>query len=177
MNGLLDHLVWLANFPAGTGYVWVFISSFGAFGVGRHMINRSARRSRLTELRQEREAPLGLRRQPVLDALQLIKAWVARVVFVWLVVAGALGIASLAGFAPTLGYIHANGATAPATLENDYVTFTASDGRTYTLPYDFFTTPAYPDREFFTSADEIVVRYLEAHPQAYVLDTERTPER
>ncbi|MFC7622956.1 hypothetical protein [Microlunatus sp. GCM10028923] len=177
MNWLLDQLVWLANFPANTGYIWVFVSGFGAFGVGRHMINRSGRQSRLTELRREREAPLGLRDRPVLEALRMIKAWLARVVFVGLIFAGAIGIASLGGFTPTLSYIHANGVTAPATLENDYVTFTASNGRTYTLPYDFFTTPAYPDRDFFHTGDgKIVVRYLESHPQAYVLDTELTPE-
>lgn len=174
---LLDHVVWLANFPTTTGYIWVFVSSFGALGVGRHMINRSGRQPRLTELRREREAPFGIRNRPVLDVVRAVKAWLARIVFVGLILAGALGIASLGGFTPTYAYIHANGATASATIENEYVTFTAGDGRTYTLPYDFFTTPAYPDGDFFTSsADQVVVRYLESHPQAYVIDTELTPE-
>lgn len=169
---LLDHLVWLANFAAINGYVWVFITGFSIFGVGRLVLVRRGGDVRLDELREERGLTFGLdRSRPVRDAARLLRAWLARVSLLLLLAAGVFGVLGLTEASPTYGYIHRHGASASAVIEDEYLTFTASDGLTYTLPYPFFTTPAYPDRRHFPSDGPVTVRYLESHPQAYVVDT------
>jgi hypothetical protein len=87
----------------------------------------------------------------------------------------AIAIASLVFGPITRAYIYENGEQAIATQTDgisDGVVFTTTEGETYTLNLPFFSPPTYPERDAFVSgSDQLVVRYLPGHPQAYVVDT------
>lgn len=56
---------------------------------------------------------------------------------------------------------------------DELIRFQAEDGRTYTVMNEFFSPFEYPEgTSFYTyEGDEVTVRYLPSHPQAYVIDT------
>ncbi len=57
--------------------------------------------------------------------------------------------------------------------DGEVVRFTAEDGTEYVLPFDFFSTPPISPSDAFLFSDQpVVVRYLEGHPQAYMVDGE-----
>ncbi|MGO1770185.1 MAG: hypothetical protein ACTHZX_09550 [Microbacterium sp.] len=178
MSALTDTIVWIANVPATYGYAMVFLAAFGAFGLFAASFRGGggARKGRLIELRRERgqSTPGMLRRR-----IARVRNWAFRIAALGLIGGGVIGILSLTNGPITSGYIAEHGETAigtvPEGLSGDWVRFTASDGRTYTLPFSFFTQPSYPgDESPAFAGDELVIHYLPDHPQAYVLDTERT---
>lgn len=178
MNDILDTIVWIANVPATYGYAMVFLAAFGSAGIiGLGFRGtRSRRDSRLTELRAERGQPV-----PAGAPVALLRArnWFFRVLALAMIGSGVIGLLSLVNGPVTAAYIYEHGetttGTVPEDLSSDWVRFTASDGITYTLPFAFFSPPSYPEDESVAfAADELVIRYLPGHPQAYVLDTRAT---
>jgi len=171
---ILDTLIWLVNFPATHAYEMVFLGAFSSFGLIGLALRKGPRRSRLAELRAER----GQASSDVPAAARIgaaLQAWFFRLLALVVLSGLAIAIASLVFGPITRAYIYENGEQALATSTDgisNAVQFEASDGETYTLNMPFFSPPTYPDKDAFVSgADQIVVRYLPGHPQAYVIDT------
>ncbi|QIK71937.1 hypothetical protein G7070_06225 [Propioniciclava coleopterorum] len=167
MSELLDTLVWLVNFPVSHGYAMVFIAGFSLLGL--LMMARGAREpvdAASTPARRRRAAAAGVQRL------------VYRVLAVVVLGGGVVGLLSMLGLPVTHAYIHANGTPVPGQIEGDYVVFTTTEGVRHVQPMDFFSTPLYPDTDVWIPLDSpVTVRYLAAHPQAYVVDTTTLPER
>ena len=169
-----DTLVWLVNFPATHAQEMAFVGGFSILGILALALRSKPRRSRLEELRAERGqapamAPLNAR---IGTALQ---AWIFRLLALVVGAGLVIAIASMIFGPITRGYIYENGNAATVT-KNDYlsntITFTAEDGKTYTMSLAFFSPPTYPDRNVDVIGNErLVVRYLPDHPQAFVIDT------
>ncbi|MGO1255612.1 MAG: hypothetical protein ACTIJN_00565 [Microbacterium gubbeenense] len=176
---VMDSLVWLANFPATHAYEMVFLGAFSALGLVVAARQSVPKRSRLDQLRVERgmagpEFPAASR------VAAKVQSWffflLALVVFSGFVIA----IASLIFGPITRGYIYEHGERAVAIQTDDMgsfetVTFDADNGHRYTLNLPFFSPVTYPDRDAFVSGSEdLVVRYLPNHPQAFVIDTRQS---
>ncbi|UYO95774.1 hypothetical protein OED01_09125 [Microbacterium sp. M28] len=169
---IMDTIIWLANFPVTHGYAMVFIAAFSLMGLFAQSFRAVGRSSQLSVIRQRE----GLPEPSPAGSGRIVFAHAQRIFFRVLTAVMAaslvLGILGLIGVPVTSAYIFANGESAAATLEDDWVTFTTSTGETYTLPNDFFTPSMYPDRTAWVSTGaDIAVRYLPSHPQAYVIDT------
>lgn len=173
---IVDTLVWLANFPATHAYEMVFVGGFSALGLIGLAFRGGPRRSRLEELRVERgmASPEFPARERIGAAVQ---SWFFLILALVVLSGLVIGIASLIFGPITRGYIYEHGERAVSISDDaassfETVTFDAVDGRRYTLNLPFFSPVTYPDRDaFVTSTDELVVRYLPSHPQAYVIDT------
>ncbi|WEK60069.1 MAG: hypothetical protein P0Y60_12055 [Candidatus Microbacterium colombiense] len=171
----LDTFFWLLNFPASHGYAMVFIAGFSILGLFAMSVRGAAAGGELRQIR-DREGLL----RPDQRARGDLGGRILRIVFrvLGFVMLGSLviGILSLTGVPVTRAYIHDNGRPTTATLDGDWVTFTTADGVEYTLESNFFTPAVYPDRDtYFPSGEPVVVRYLPAHPQAFVIDSSQTP--
>ena len=168
---IMDTIVWLANFPVTHGYAMVFIAGFSFMGLFAQSFRKIRSRSQLSVIR-DRE---GLPEPESAGAGRTVFAHLQRLFFrvltAVMAVSIVLAILGLIGVPVTSSYIHDNGQPAVATLDGDWVTFTTATGETYTLPHDFFTPSAYPDRDAWIPGPDVVVRYLPSHPQAYVIDT------
>ncbi|GAA3652229.1 hypothetical protein [Microbacterium marinilacus] len=169
MNPVVDAIVWLANFPVTHGYAMVFIAGFSSMGLIAMAAGLSARRRKAAP-----GAGPAAAASPGARPLAVVQAWLYRVLAVGVIGGGVLGLLSLTGVSATGWYIHQHGATAEGTRDGDWITFTASDGVEYTVPYDFFTPASYPDTGASLMSDVVTVRYLESHPQTYVVDTGAT---
>lgn len=172
----MDTVIWLLNFPAAHGYAVVFIAGFsilGLFMISARGIGGSG--SALGRIR-EREGLLKAGQ----SARGRIGGRITRIVFRVLafLMLGSLviGILSLTGVPVTRGYIYDNGRPTTASRDGDWVTFTTADGVEYTLESNFFTPAVYPDRDAdIPTGQQVVVRYLPGHPQAFVIDSSQTP--
>lgn len=172
----LDTFFWLVNFPAAHGYAMVFIAAFSILGLFAMSTAGGVRTTRAT-LRSIRERE-GL---PVEDAaprgevggrvLRLVFRILAFVMLANLVI----GILSLTGVPLTRAYIYENGQPTTGTKDGDWVSFTTSDGVEYTIESNFFTPAVYPDRDAYLPGEQVVVRYLPWHPQAFVIDSTQAP--
>lgn len=174
MNGIMDTLVWIANLPASHGYAVVFVAAFSAFGLVANAFGSRGRAtaSRLQQVRAARgmAADDGSTSRP--DLIGGLSRWFFRVLALVVLASGVIALISLIGGPVTASYIYEHGVSTKAeSTDSDYVRFTAEDGKTYTLHHNFFTPQSYPDDELLAFADQVVVRYLPGHPQAYVLDT------
>ncbi len=177
MNGVLDTIVWLANFPVTHGYAMVFIAGFSLFGTLGLAASRGASGARLDAVRVRE----GFADAPKAPTLRRVFARVRRIVFLFLslvlAVGGVLGILGLVGVPVTRAYIHENGLPTTGRLDGEWVTFTNSSGVEYTLHNDFFTPSLYPDADAYIPTDQpVVVRYLPSHPQAFVIDTTQSTQ-
>lgn len=171
MNPILDTLVWLVAFPATHAYEMVFVGGFSIAGILGIAARKGPRHSRLDRMRIERGMASDELGAPT-RLLQALRSWFARALALVIGSGLVIAIASLIFGPITNAYIGQHGVQAVASLENDIVSFTAEDGTQYRLRLPFFSPPAYPDRDaFITSSDQLVVRYLPGHPQAYVVDT------
>lgn len=172
---ILDTLIWLINFPASHGYAMVFISAFSLFGLFAMSVPGTAPGGALRRIR-ERE---GLLRSEDVPRGRL-PGGLVRVVFrilAFVMLANlVIGILSLTGVPITRAYIHEHGQPTTATRDGDWITFTTTTGVEYTLESNFFTPAVYPDRDAFLSGEQVVVRYLPGHPQAFVIDSAQTPQ-
>lgn len=173
---VLDTVFWLVNFPASHGYAMVFIGGFSILGL--FALSTSGNSSGVS-LRRIRERE-GLLSRSASASTEPLTGRVRRIVFRVLAVAMlanlVIGILSLTGVPVTRAYIYANGQPTTGTLDGDWVTFTAADGTEYTLESNFFTPAVYPDRDaYLLSGQPVVVRYLPAHPQAFVIDSSQGP--
>lgn len=171
---VLDTLIWLVNYPATHAYEMVFLGAFSALGLIGASRSSTPKLSRLAQLRAERgQAPTEIPARVRVGAA--IKAWFFRLLSIVVLSGLAIAIASLIFGPITRAYIYNNGEQAVATQGeglNGGITFTADDGETYTVNLPFFSPPTYPERDaFVSSSDQLVVRYLPGHPQAYVVDT------
>ncbi|GAB3598941.1 hypothetical protein [Microbacterium tumbae] len=175
---IMDTVVWLVNFPVAHGYAMVFIAGFSLMGLLTLSFRGVGSSSRLSAVREREglpEADAGHARRSVIAHIQRFGF---RVLAVVMLAGLVLGILGLTGVPVTAGYIHANGQPAIATMDGDWVTFTTSTGKTYTVESNFFTPALYPDRDAWVpSGTELVVRYLPDHPQAFVIDTTQIGER
>ncbi|MDR6868815.1 hypothetical protein J2Y69_003439 [Microbacterium resistens] len=174
---MMDTLIWLANFPVRNGYAMVFVAGFSMMGLIALAFRRPAGRDRLAAVR----AREGLVETDGGDSLRRVgghlRAWAFRLLFAIVAAGGVLGVLGLCNVPVTSAYIHANGTEATATVEGNWVSFTASDGRRYTLENPFFASAAYPDANASVGwgGAPVTVRYLPGHPQAFVIDTESLP--
>lgn len=171
---ILDTLVWLVNFPATHAYEMVFLGAFSSMGLIALAFKKGPRTSRLAELRAERgQATSTLPASVHIGAA--IQRWFFRVLSLVVLSGLAIAIASLVFGPITRAYIYENGEQAIADRTDgisEGVVFTATDGQTYKLNLPFFSPPTYPERDAFVStSDQLVIRYLPGHPQAYVVDT------
>ncbi|WP_029151352.1 hypothetical protein [Microbacterium indicum] len=176
MTGFLDALVWLATFPATHGYEMVFVGAFGGIGLIAMAFRggSGSSGSRLADLRRERglQAPAAAGA----SATFVFVRWLWRILALVVLSGAVIGLISLISSPITSPYIYANGAMAVA-VDNgdDTLTFTAEDGAEYTVNVPFFTQPSYPDADaFLAMSEQVVVRYLPDHPQAFVVDTDET---
>lgn len=172
----LDTLMWLVNFPAAHGYAMVFIAAFSILGLFA-MSARGVTASGSLRAVREREGlvPAGTRSRGSIGgaAVRVLFRVLAFVMLGSLII----GILSLTGVPVTRAYIFENGRPTTGTVDGDWVTFTAADGTEYTLESDFFTPAVYPDRDaWLPSGAPVVVRYLPAHPQAFVIDSSQIPD-
>ncbi|MBO0981095.1 hypothetical protein [Microbacterium sp. SD291] len=171
----LDTLIWLVNFPASRGYAMVFIAGFSILGLFAMSLSGATPDAALRRIR-EREGLLRPEDAPRGVIGRSVLRYVFRVLAVLMLANLAIGILSLTGVPVTRAYIHEHGQPTTATRDGDWVTFTTSTGVEYTLESDFFTPAVYPDRDaFISSGDQVVVRYLPGHPQAFVIDSTQTP--
>lgn len=171
----MDTLIWLVNFPAAHGYAMVFIAGFSILGLFA-MSARGAVPGGGLRVVREREGLLHPQDRP----RGRVGASIVRVGFRILafLMLGALviGILSLVGVPVTRAYIADNGRPTTGTRDGDWVTFTTAEGVEYTLESNVFTPAVYPDRDAYLPSDQpVVVRYLPAHPQAFVIDSAQTP--
>ncbi|MFE2772568.1 hypothetical protein [Microbacterium resistens] len=170
---MLDTLMWLLNFPASHGYQMVFVAGFSLFGLIAMAVRRPAGRDALAVIRAREGLAVADTGEAARRIRGRLRQWFFRILLLVMLTGGAVGILSLVGVPVTNAYIHANGVAAEATVDGDWVTFTAEDGKTYTLENPFFTPAAYPDsRAWVGSGDPVVVHYLREHPQAFVIATD-----
>lgn len=175
MNGVMDTLVWIANFPATHGYAFVFIAAFGAFGLLANAIGSGGRRkaSYLQQVREARGMAAAEEPSQGPDVLGGLSRWFFRILGIVVLGCGLIGLISMIGKPITAAYIYEHGVSVEAkALDWDYVQYTAEDGETYTMRVNFFTTQSYPGNASLAIAVEPVVRYLPGHPQAFVVDTD-----
>ncbi|GAT73393.1 hypothetical protein [Microbacterium hydrocarbonoxydans] len=171
----LDTLIWLINFPASHGYAMVFISAFSLFGLFAMSASGAAPGGALRRVR-EREGLLRPEDAPRGRVPQAVVRTVFRVLAIVMLANLVIGILSLTGVPVTRAYIHEHGQPTTATKDGDWITFTTTTGVEYTLESNFFTPAVYPDRDaFLPSGEQVVVRYLPGHPQAFVIDSAQTP--
>ncbi len=173
MNAL-DTLIWLVNFPASHGYAMVFIAGFSILGLFAMSASGAAPASSLRRIR-EREGLLHDTSAPRGRVSGRIVRLVFRILAVLMLANLVIGILSLTGVPVTRAYIYEHGQPTTATLDGDWVTFTTAEGTEFTLESNFFTPAVYPDRDAFLSSGQVVVRYLPAHPQAFVIDSSQGP--
>lgn len=171
---VLDTLIWLLNFPAAHGYAMVFIAGFSLFGLFALSASGATPGSALRRVR-ERE---GLLRPE--DAKRgrwggRLRRIVFRVLTVVMLANLVIGILSLTGVPVTRAYIYEHGQPTTGTRDGDWITFSTASGVEYTVESNFFTPAVYPDRDAYVSGDQVVVRYLPSHPQAYVIDSSQGP--
>lgn len=171
----MDTLIWLVNFPAAHGYAVVFIAGFSILGLFAMSVRGATAGAGLRVIR-EREGLLHSdagRRGQVTGAVVRI---VFRILAFLMLGSLVIGILSLTGVPVTRAYIYDNGRPTTATLDGDWVTFTTAEGVEYTVESNFFTPAVYPDRDaYLASGEPVVVRYLQSHPQAFVIDSDQTP--
>lgn len=163
----MDTLVWLANFPATYGFVFVFIAGFSLFGLLRMAVGGGALTDRA--LQQLREAA-GEATEPTRSTAHKVQAWLYRVVTVLVLAAAVIGIISLITNRPiTASYIADRGHTVSGTYDtaSRVVSFRADDGREYRIPIQLMTPPTLDG--FWPSDGQVEVRYLPSHPQAFVI--------
>lgn len=172
---VLDTLIWLLNFPASHGYAMVFIAGFSILGLFAMSASGATPDAALRRIR-EREGLLRPEDAPRGVVGGRIRRIVFRVLAFLMLANLVIGILSLTGVPVTRAYIHEHGQPTTATRDGDWVTFTTSGGVEYTLESNFFTPAVYPDRDaYIPSGQQVVVRYLPAHPQAFVIDSTQTP--
>jgi hypothetical protein len=172
---LMDTLVWLVNFPATHGYVLVFIAGFSLMGLGMRSFRNSGHVSpRLDQLRAANGEEIP-RPSPVRIVAGSAQMWVYRLLALVIIGGRVIGVISLIKGPVTGEYIAEHGLEATGTMDVETVTFTAADGRVLTQPYDFFTQPLVPSDGYSPSSGDVTIRYLEGHPQAYVVIAEDDP--
>lgn len=173
MNALLDAVmptvVWLTHFPATHGYAMVFVASFGLIGLVARSVTNPASSSRLRALQAEAgEQPTA--GQVLRSTAGHVQMVVYHVIALVVLVGGVIGVVSLVKGPVTASYVADHGIDATGTYDDAAVTFRATDGTTYVLPYDFFTPASTEGHDgFLSSGDQVTVTYLESHPQAYVV--------
>lgn len=173
MNPIFDTIVRLANFPAQHGYTMVFVVAFGLPGLVRMMFRGTGRGStRLQELRAATDGAQAPGPNPTKVVLARIERWCFTALALVVGVGGLIGILSLMDFDVTEGYILDHGVETEGVYDGDAVTFSTDDGTEYRMPIDFFTEAVAPTYTGSIPTDEpITVRYLEQHPQAFVIDS------
>ncbi len=176
---IIDTLIWLVDFPVRHGYPMVFIAGFSLMGLALLAFQplSGGVNARLTAVREregltEARPPLGGR--GILERAQRI---VFRILTVAMLAGLVLGILGLSEVPVTHAYISERGIPTTATVDGQWVTFSTAAGETYTLESNFFTPVLYPDaRAWIPSDSPVVVRYLPAHPQAFIIDSTQLPE-
>lgn len=170
---ILDTLIWLVNFPAAHGYSMVFIAGFSILGLFA-MSARGATPGGALRAVREREGLLSEQTPARGQAGQRVVRIVFRILGFLMLANLVIGILSLTGVPVTRAYIYEHGDSASGTIDGDWVTFTTASGVEYTLESDFFTPSQYPDRDAYLSGDEVTVKYLPGHPQAFVIDSSQS---
>ncbi|MFJ4175891.1 hypothetical protein [Microbacterium sp. NPDC089696] len=172
----LDTFFWLLNFPAAHGYAMVFIAGFSILGLFAMSTSGGVVR-RTTSLRsvREREGLAVAEAAPRGEVGGRILRIVFRVLAFVMLANLVIGILSLTGVPLTRAYIYENGQPTTGTKDGDWITFTTADGVEYTIESNFFTPAVYPDRDAYISGEQVVVRYLPGHPQAFVIDSSQGP--
>lgn len=172
---VFDTLVWLMNFPASHGYAMVFIAGFSILGLFAMSVKGAAPGVSLRRIR-EREGLLHGAKKTGGNAGAMIVRVVFRVLAVVMLANLVIGILSLTGVPVTRAYIHEHGQPTTGTKDGDWVTFTTATGVEYTVESNVFTPAVYPDRDaYLASGEQVVVRYLPGHPQAFVIDSSQGP--
>ena len=171
-----DTLAWLLNFPVTNGYAMVFLAGFGLFGSIMWIFRGpSDGHGKLVKIRERERLPEPRLKDHLLRAYLPIRRTAASLLTIILGISLAAGIRGMTGGTWVREYIYEHGAKATGIML-DYdgpIQFQAEDGRTYTVMNEFFSPSEYPkDTSFYTyEGDEVTVRYLPSHPQAYVIDT------
>ncbi|MGY5764864.1 hypothetical protein ACXET9_06670 [Brachybacterium sp. DNPG3] len=167
----LDTLVWLAHFPSTHGFVMTFIVGFALAGLLVRASGMGQGEKRLRALHAE--AGQGPTAADAVRRLGLgVQTLVYRLLALVMIAGGALGLYATVRSPITGGYILEHGVETIGVYDGDFVRFTAEDGTEYVLPYDFFTAPISPADAYLISDEPVVVRYLENHPQAYMVDAD-----
>lgn len=168
-DDLMGTLVWLATFPSSEGFFLLFLAGFALPGLLMLSASNRARPSVLLASLQSAQSGSAEKVPPGRLFRGALQMWVYRLLLL-LVVAGAIiGGVSLATTSFTLSYIAEHGATAQGHLEDDKVTFVATDGRTYVRPFSAMSPQQFPRDSYLDSTGQVTVRYLEDHPQAYTV--------
>ncbi|MDQ0645796.1 hypothetical protein [Microbacterium murale] len=175
---IMDTLIWLVNFPVSHAYAMVFIAGFSLMGLaGFAFRGVGGTSSRLTAVREREGLPEAGRTGGLCVAAARVQRLGFRVLAVIMLAGLVLGILALTGVPVSRGYIHDHGVPTTGTVDGDWVTFSTPGGETYTLESNFFSPALHPDSSAWLPSDApVVVRYLPAHPQAFVIDTTQLPE-
>lgn len=177
IDTILGTLIWLVNVPTSNGLVFVFLAVFGGLGVLMMYLATGRVRARrlpgsvitnaalvdgalplLTAARAREHLP---RATPAASRRPNLPRMLTRALLLVLTAAGILGLLGIVGVPVTHAYIWSHGTETGASIDGDWVTFTAADGRTYTVRNS--------DPTIGTSETSVRVRYLPKHPQAYVI--------
>lgn len=169
----MDTVIWLLNFPVSHGFAVVVIAGFALLCLFARWSARSALGPLLPEP-EERDELLSPRNGggPA-AAVRSIRVGLSALALLML---GSflLGILGLTGVPVTRAYIYDHGQPTTATRDGDWVTFTTATGVEYTLESSIFSPAGYPDRDA-SFGEQVVVRYLPGHPQAFVIDSAQRP--
>lgn len=168
---IMDTVIWLVNFPVSHGYAMVFVAGFSLVGLGSMAFRPVGASSKLQVIRAREGLPEVSSRGAGPTVFAHLQRALFRVLGLVMLAGLALGILGLTGVPVTAAYIHQHGIPTTAAVDGDWVTFTTPNGQAYTLESNFFTPSQYPDRYGYFSGDQVVVRYLPGHPQAFVIDT------
>ncbi|MBM7367510.1 hypothetical protein [Gordonia hydrophobica] len=182
IGAIADTTIWLLDVPVDNGPVFLVLAVVG--GLGTAAIHSATRRVRTRRLPGSiiTNTTLVDGARPLLESArareQLPRAtppaprrlnlprMLTGAMLVVLVFAGVLGILGTARVPVTDAYIRAHGAQASASVDDGWVTFTAANGRAYTLRLSAGST------DLALDAGAVAVRYLARHPQAYVITGE-----
>ncbi|WP_396911142.1 hypothetical protein [Mycolicibacterium sp.] len=187
MNPVLDTLIWLIDIPVRHGFVFVFLAVFG--GLGALVIFLAAGREKgrplpgsiiVSKLLTTTPAPLltaartreGLpRTTPPAPRRPSLARTASGALLVLLVLGGLLGLLGLVKVPLTHAYISAHGTETSATIDGEWVSFTAEDGTTYRVRNSFSAPATYPGSNptIGYDHDTVPVRYLPSHPQAFII--------
>lgn len=176
---IIDTLIWLVDFPVRHGYPMVFIAGFSLMGLAMLAFQpvRGGGSSRLTAVREREglpEAPPPVGGRAIMARAQRIGF---RILAITMLAGLVLGILGLAEVPVTHAYISERGIPTTASVDGEWVTFSTAAGQTFTLESNFFTPALYPDAHAWIPEDSpVVVRYLPAHPQAFIIDSAQLPE-
>lgn len=175
---IMDALIWLVNFPVSHAYAMVFIAGFSLMGLAVLAFRGvGGTSSRLTAVRESEGLPESGRTDGMRSVVARVQRLGFRILAVVILAGLVVGILALTGVPVTRAYIHDHGVPTTGTVDGDWVTFSTPGGETYTIESNFFSPALYPDSNAWLPSDApVVVRYLPAHPQAFVVDTTQLPE-